>query len=396
MSAYRSLRAALTADLDAIRAAGNHRWLRRFDSLQQPEVVVDGRPVVMLSSSDVLGLSRHPRVVAAGMEATARHGCASGSSRLIAGNHPLHDDLEAEIARFKETEAALVFATGYLANIGVIPALVGEGDAIFSDALNHASIVDGCRLSRARVEVFRHGDPDTLEDALRRRADARRKLVLVDGVYSMDGDLAPLPDLVATCERHGAWLMVDDSHGTGVLGENGRGTVEHFGLTGRVAIEVGTLGKSLGSFGAWVAGPAELRAALVNRARSFIFTCALPPSALASARAALRVLADEPERRARLFENASQLRDGLIASGFRVGPSRTHILPLFIEEESRVMPFTEALLDEGVFAQGIRPPTVPRGTSRLRLCAMATHTKEQIARALEAFERAGRRLGIVP
>ncbi len=395
MDSISSLRAALAADVNSLREAGLYRWLRRFDALQEPEVTVDGRRVLMLSSSDSLGLSRHPRVVAAAVQATAAHGCASGSSRLIAGNHPLYEELEAALAEFKGAASALVFSTGYLANIGMIPALVGEGDAVFSDALNHASIVDGCRLSRARVEIFGHGDPQSLEDALARQAGARRLLVIVDGVYSMDGDLAPLPDLVDLCERHGAWLLVDDTHGTGILGENGRGTADHFGLAGRIPIEVGTLGKSLGSFGAWVTGPLELRDALVNRARGFIFTCALPPAALAAAIAGLRVIQEEPEHRRRLLENTRTLREGLHAAGFRLGPSPTHILPVFIEDDARVMPLCEALLDAGVFAQGIRPPTVPAGTSRLRLCAMATHTKAQLDRALEAFDRVGRRMGIL-
>lgn len=395
MSASDSLRAALSADLDSIREAGQYRWLRHFDSLQEPVTRVDGREVVLLSSSNYLGLARHPRLVAAAREATARHGTASGSSRLIAGNHPLYEELEEALALFVGAESALVFATGYLANVGMIPAIAGEGDVIFSDALAHASLVDGCRLSRARTEVFRHNDPQTLEAALRANAEARRKLVLVDGVYSMDGDLSPLPDLLAVCEREGAWLLLDDSHGTGVLGERGRGTAEHFGLAGRVPIQMGTLGKSLGSFGAWVAGPRELRETLINRARGFIFTCALPPAALASSLAALRVLEDEPEHRARLWENTRHLREGLRSLGYDLGGSETHILPVFIADASQVMPFCEALLDAGVFAQGIRPPSVPEGTSRLRVCAMATHAKDQLDRALEAFDRVGRRMGII-
>ncbi|MFQ5458567.1 MAG: aminotransferase class I/II-fold pyridoxal phosphate-dependent enzyme, partial [Myxococcota bacterium] len=214
MGSADSLRAALAADIATLRAEGLYRWLRDFDALQDPVLRVDGREVVMLSSSNYLGLARHPRLVAAAMKAAAGHGASSGSSRLIAGNHPLYGVLEESLARFKGVDAALVFATGYLANIGVIPALADEGDVIFSDALNHASLVDGCRLSRARVEIFRHNDPQTLEDGLRRNSGARRKLVLVDGVYSMDGDLSPLPELLETCERHGAWLMLDDSHGT--------------------------------------------------------------------------------------------------------------------------------------------------------------------------------------
>ncbi len=395
MNATDSLRTALATDLDALRDAGLYRWLRRFDSLQAPVVHVDGREVVLLSASNYLGLARHPRLLAAAMAATARHGCAAGSSRLIAGNHPLYEELEEALAAFKGAESALVFATGYLANLAIVPALVEAGDAVFSDALNHASLVDGCRLSRAQVAVFRHGDPQTLADALRRHARARRKLVVVDGVYSMDGDLAPLPDLVDLCERHGAWLVVDDSHGTGVLGERGRGTVEHFGLEGRVPIEIGTLGKSLGSFGAWVAGPRELRETLVNRARGFIFTCALPPSALAAALAALRVIEAEPEHRQRLWEHTRHLRQGLRSLGYNLGGAETHILPVFLEDPAQVMPFCEALLDAGVFAQGIRPPSVPPGTSRLRVCAMATHTKDQLDRALAAFDRVGRRMGII-
>jgi 8-amino-7-oxononanoate synthase len=390
-----SLRAALATDLDALREAGLYRWLRRFDSLQAPVVRVDGREVVLLSASNYLGLARHPRLVAAAMAATARHGCASGSSRLIAGNHPLYEALEEALAAFKGAESALVFATGYLANLSIVPALVEAGDVVFSDALNHASLVDGCRLSRAEVAVFRHGDPQTLADALGRHPRARRKLVIVDGVYSMDGDLAPLPELVDLCEHHGAWLIVDDSHGTGVLGEQGRGTVEHCGLQGRVPIEIGTLGKSLGSFGAWIAGPRELRETLVNRARGLIFTCALPPAALAAALAALRVIEAEPEHRRRLWEHTRHLREGLRSLGYNLGGAETHILPVFLEDPAQVMPFCEALLDAGVFAQGIRPPSVPPGTSRLRVCAMATHTKDQLDRALAAFDRVGRRMGII-
>lgn len=396
MAQLDNLRAALTADLDALREAGRYRWLRRFDALQAPVVRVDGREVVLLSSSNYLGLARHPRLVAAAREAAAHHGTASGSSRLIAGNHPLYEALEEALARYLGTDSSLVFATGYLANTGLLPALAGEGDVILSDALAHASLVDGCRLSRARTEVFRHNDPQTLEDGLRRHAGARRRLVVVDGVYSMDGDLAPLPDLLAVCERRGAWLVLDDSHGTGVLGERGRGTAEHFGVGDRVPIQIGTLGKALGSFGAWVAGPRELREALVNRARGFIFTCALPPAALAASLAALAVLEEEPEHRARLWENTRYLREGLRALGYDLGASETHVLPVFIADESRVMPFCEALLDAGVFAQGIRPPSVPPGTSRLRVSAMATHTKGQLDRALEAFDRAGRRAGVLP
>jgi len=390
-----SLRAALSADADALREDGLHRWLRSFSTLQEPILQVDGHEVVMLSSSNYLGLARHPRLIAAAISATAASGVSSGSSRLIAGNHPLYEALEEALARFKGAESALVFATGYLANIGVIPALAGEGDVVFSDALNHASLVDGCRLSRAGVEIFRHNDPQTLDDALKRHRAARRKLVLVDGVYSMDGDLAPLPALLEVCERRGAWLMLDDSHGTGVLGERGRGTAEHFGLEGKVPIEMGTLGKSLGSFGAFVTGPRELRDTLINRARSFIFTCALPPAALASALAALALITEEPEHRRRLWENTAHLREGLRTLGYALGESETHIIPLFIRDETKVMPLCEALLDGGVFAQGIRPPSVPRGSSRLRVCAMATHTKDQLDRALETFDGVGRRMGII-
>ena len=397
-----AMRLALAADIDALRESGRYRWLRRFELLQEPMVTVDGREVVMLSSSDVLGLSRHPRVVEAALKATARHGCASGSSRLIAGNHPLYDALEEELAAFLGTEASLVFSSGYLANTSLIPALVGEADAVFSDALNHASLVDGCRLSRARVEIFRHADPQSLECALKRAGGARRKLVVVDGVYSMDGDLAPLPDLVRVCESRGAWLLVDDSHGTGILGEMGRGTVEHFHLEGRIPIQMGTLGKSLGSFGAWVTGPLVLREALVNLARGFIFTCALPPSVLAAARAGLQVIREEPQHRRRLWENTRYLREGLLAAGFSIGPSQTHILPLFPSAPAHtretdgawVMRFSQALLDAGVFAQGIRPPTVPPGTSRIRICVMATHTKDHLDRAIEAFVHVGRHTGM--
>ncbi len=390
-----SLRTALAADVRSLREAGLYRWLRRFDSLQEPEVTVDGRRVVMLSSSDVLGLSRHPRVVAAAAEATLKHGCASGSSRLIAGNHPLYEELEVALADFKGAESSLVFSTGYLANIGMIPALVGEGDAVFSDALNHASIVDGCRLSRATVHVYPHRDTRGLEAMLAATPPGGRRLVVTDSVFSMDGDRAPLAALVDVARAHGAELMVDEAHATGVLGPRGAGLAEECGLVERIAVHMGTLGKALGGAGAYVAGSQVLVELLVNRARSFVYTTGLAPAAVAGAGAALDVVAAEPERRARLAENAARLRAGLRALGLDARGD-TQVVPVVIGDNARAMAFTDALLARGVLVSAIRPPTVPAGTARLRVTPIATHTAAHVARALDAFAAAARATGLTP
>jgi 8-amino-7-oxononanoate synthase len=361
------------------------RRLVRVESAQGPSVLVDGHPVLLLCSNNYLGLAEHPALRQAAAAAMERYGFGSGASRLISGNSPLHEELEGRIAAFKSAEAAIVFNSGYAANTGVIPALTGEGDAVFSDELNHASIIDGCRLSRARTLVYGHRDLDHLETLLRGSATARRKVIVTDGVFSMDGDIAPLPDLVLLSERYGAILMVDDAHGTGVLGGQGRGTVEHFGLAGRVPVQMGTLGKALGSFGAYVAGDRGLIRYLQNTARSFIFSTSLPPAVCAASLAAFDVLDKEPERRKRLWKIRTMIAEGLREQGIDIGSSETPIIPIIIGETARCLAAHRHLLEQGIFAPAIRPPSVPRGSSRIRITVMATHSDEEIDRAIGVF-----------
>lgn len=377
-------------EIERLKRKDAYRWLRGMEGAATSRMIVDGREVIVLCSSNYLGLATHPRLKAAAIEATDRLGVCSAASRLISGNNELYPTLEERLAEFKGREAALVFSTGYMANLGVISALVGEGDVVYADALSHASIIDGCRLSRAAVKVFPHNDVNALEEVLKSESGFRRKLVVVDGVYSMDGDLAPLSDLTKLVKNHDAMLMLDDAHGTGVLGKRGSGTAEHFGLEARegVDIEIGTLGKALGSFGAYVVGSRSLREYLINRSRSFIFTCALPPSALAAATAALTLLEEEPGIRQRLWDNVRHFREGLERLGLSTEPSVTHILPVLTHERQRTMALSERLLELGVFCQGIRPPTVPPGTSRLRFTVTAEHTRAELDQALEAVEQA--------
>ena len=384
----------LSRELKRIREAGRYRFLRTIETAQSPRVVVDGREVILMCSNNYLGLADHPRLREAARRAIEEYGTSAVASRLVSGTMRLHQELERALAEFKGTPQALVFNCGYMANVGVISSLLGPQDVVFSDELNHASIIDGCRLSRARVVVFPHKDMDALEDLLKREK-GRRRMIVVDGVFSMDGDVAPLPDMVDLAEKYGAILMVDEAHGTGVLGERGAGTVEHFGLTDRVPIQMGTLGKALGGFGAYVAGSQILREYLINRARSFIFTTALPPADMAVALEAVRLVQEEPQRRKRLHENVAYLVEGLNSLGFSVSNQGTAVVPVVIGPEDKTMEMSQRLLEYGVFVAGIRPPTVPPGTSRLRVTLMATHTREDLDRALEAFERAGREVGVI-
>jgi len=366
-------------ELAAILARGTHRRMRVLDGAQGPRMSVDGREVLLFAGSNYLDLATHPEVVEASARAARDLGCAAGGSRLISGNLALHERLEEELADFLGRPAALAFGTGYMANLGVIPTLVEAGDAVVSDALNHASIIDGCRLSRATVRVFAHGDAGALEDVLREVAPRHRRVLLVlDGVYSMDGDVAPLRELLAAARPFDAIVMVDDAHGTGTLGASGRGTAEALGVEDGVDVLTGTLGKALGSFGAFAAGSARLRELLVNKARPFIFSCALAPPQVAAARAALQVAAREAWRRARLQANAARLRARLAARGVSTAPSRTHIVPVRMRDNERTMAVCERLLARGFYAQGIRFPSVPEGSARLRITPMATHAEAEI------------------
>ncbi len=379
-------------ELARLEAAGLGRRVRALESASEPEVVLGGRRMLCLASNNYLGLAAHPDVVDAAAEAARRYGAGAGSARLVTGGLVTHDELEARLAALKGTEAALLFSSGYLANLGTVAALVGPGDAVFSDSLNHASIIDGCRLSKADVHVYRHADADHLAERLaawRRTAGAdARGLVVTDSVFSMDGDVAPLPDIAAACERHGAILMVDEAHATGVVGPGGRGAVAGYGLEGRVGVVMGTLSKSLGAAGGFIAGSADLCAYLRNRARSFVFDTALPPPTVAAALAALDVLEREPERPIRARALAARLAGGLRAAGYDVADPPAAVLPVVVGAPDAALGLSARLLDAGVLVTAIRPPSVPEGTSRLRATVMATHTDDQIDHAVAAFAAA--------
>ncbi|HXR31844.1 MAG TPA: 8-amino-7-oxononanoate synthase [Solirubrobacterales bacterium] len=381
--------------LEELRDRGLHRRLRLVEGPQGPRVLLDGRQVLLLCSNDYLGLAGHARVREAAAEAATRWGAGAGASRLISGNMEPHRRLEQRLAAFKGYEAALLFGSGYLANLGTISVLAGRGEVVFSDELNHASIIDGCRLSRAETFVYRHGDVEHLEWGLR-EVGGRGSLIVSDGVFSMDGDVAPLEGLVKLARQHGCRVMVDEAHATGALGPGGRGSVAAAGLSGEVDLVMGTLGKALGSYGAYVCAGEELREYLVNAARSFVFSTALPPPVLAASLAALELLEAGPQLVGQLGENAAVLRDALAAEGIPAGGSQTQIVPLEVGDAELTMALCERLLERGIFAQGIRPPTVPEGSSRLRFTVMATHGAEQLQDAAKLIGNAARELGISP
>ena len=378
----------LDIELAAIEQAGLRRHLRTVMSAPTGTIHLDGRDVVLLGSNNYLGLSMHPEVVAAAVEATQTFGTGASGSRLISGNSELYTTLESNLAKMKRTEAALVFSSGYAANTSVVPLLAGEGDLILSDALNHASIIDGCRLSRGNKKVYRHCDVEHLKILLSESTAFRRKLIVTDSVFSMDGDIAPLPDIYEVAMEYDAMLLVDDAHGFGVLGKDGSGTISHFGLDGKEIIQMGTLSKAVGALGGYIAGSRTLIALLINRARGFIFTTGLPPATLAAANTALDVIRSSPELRQNLFSHANRLKTALINFGYTLLPSETQILPVVLGSPQRATRVAEALLTEGVFAPAIRPPAVPAGTSRLRLTVMATHTDAEIGQAIAGFAKA--------
>jgi 8-amino-7-oxononanoate synthase len=379
--------------LEELRDRGLHRRLRLVEGPQGPRVLLDGRPVLLLCSNNYLGLADHPKVRRAAAEAALHWGAGAGASRLISGHMEPHRRLEERLAAFKGYEAALLFGSGYLANVGAISALAGRGEVVFSDELNHASIVDGCRLARAETFVYRHADVEHLAWGLE-RAGGRGALIVTDGVFSMDGDVAPLEALVETARRHGCRLMIDEAHATGVLGPGGRGAVAAAGLGGEVDLIVGTLGKALGSYGAYVCADRELRDYLLNAARSFVFSTAPPPPVVAAAQAALELLEAGPRRVERLGANAAALREALAAEGLEVERSECQIVPVEVGDAGRTMELSERLLERGVFAQGIRPPTVPEGSSRLRLTVMATHKEAELRRAAKLVGAAARKLEV--
>jgi glycine C-acetyltransferase len=396
--------AFLGDELAELRAKHLYRPLRVMSSEQGPVAIVDGREVVSLSSNDYLGLTHHPRLKAAAVEAVREYGVGSGAVRTIAGTMSLHEALEAELAAFKGTEAVLTFQSGFSANTGVIPTITGETDLIVSDALNHASIIDGMRLSRAPRKIYAHADVMGLESVLREATEHGRPggagpyrliLVVTDGVFSMDGDIAPLPGIVEVAERYGAAVLVDDAHASGVLGRNGRGTVDHFGLHGRVAIQVGTLSKAVGVLGGYVAGSQDLRDILVQRARPFLFSTSHPPAVVAACREAIHVMEEETWRIERLWASTRRFKEELARLGFDTGRSETPITPVILGDSEAAIRFSAELFEAGVFATSVVFPTVSLDQARLRTIVTAALTDEHLDRALEAFATVGRRLGLI-
>jgi 8-amino-7-oxononanoate synthase len=381
--------------LDELKSLGLYRRMRMVSGPQGPRVVLDGKPVLLLCSNNYLGLADHPRVREAAADAAMRWGAGAGASRLVSGNMTLHRRLEERIATFKATQSALVFGSGFLANLGIVPALARRGEIVFSDELNHASIVDGCRLSGAETFIYRHADVEHLEWGLR-NADGRGALIVTDGVFSMDGDVAPLEEIVELARHFDVRVMVDDAHGTGTIGPGGRGSVAEAGLEGEIDVIVGTLGKALGSYGAFAACDHAMTRHLVNSARPLIYSTGLPPSAAAAAMAALELLHEQPRRVERLADNAATLRDELAREGFDVSGSESQIVPLIVGDAGLAMRICEAALEHGVFAQAIRPPTVPDGTSRLRLAVMASHTRDELRDAARVLAQAALRNGFRP
>jgi 8-amino-7-oxononanoate synthase len=385
----------IEARLDELKSLGLHRRTRLVSGPQGPHVLLDGKPVMMLCSNNYLGLADHPKLRSAAADAAARWGVGAGGSRLVSGTMTIHRRLEERLADFKRQEAALLFGSGYLANIGVIAALARAGEVVFSDELNHASIIDGCRLSRSEVFVYHHRDVEHLKWGIL-QSERRGALIVTDSVFSMDGDVAPLTEIVELARRHRLRVVVDEAHATGALGPDGRGAVAEAGLEDEIDVIVGTLGKALGSYGAFAACAQSMARYLVNAARTFIFSTAPPPPAVAAALAALEMIEERPRLVAKLSANASALRAELALQGFDVRGSRTQILPLVIGAADLAMQISEAALARGVFAQAIRPPTVPPMTSRLRLAVMASHQEEELRAAARVLAQTARAAGFEP
>ncbi len=382
-------------ELAALRARGLYRWPRELAGEQAPVCVYDGRRVVNLCSNNYLGLANHARLKEAARRAIDVYGVGSGAVRTIAGNMAIHQVLERRLAAFKRTEAALLYQSGFTANAGTVAALLGKDDVVVSDELNHASIIDGCRLSGAERKIFPHKDIAAARRCLEEARGARRVLLITDGVFSMDGDLAPLPQLTTLAREFGAIMMVDDAHASGVVGAGGRGTVEHFGLHGKVDIQVGTLSKAWACLGGYVAGSRPLVEFLMNRARPLLFSTSHPPSVAATALAALDLIEEAPDLIARLWDNTRYFKTGLGELGFDTGASETPITPVMIGDESEAMRFSDRLFEAGVFALGIAYPTVPRGKARVRTIVTAGHTRDDLAQALDVCGRVGREMRLI-
>src|SRR6185312_1802790 len=391
----------LTDQMNDLKAKGTHFNLRVLEDEQAPECTIDGKHVINIASNNYLGLTTHPRLREAALAALNKYGVGSGAVRTVAGTMEIHMELERKIAQFKNVEACVVFQSGFTANAGTVSAILGKDDFIISDELNHASIIDGARLSRAKIKVFRHKDMAHAEELLKEvQNEPGHKLIITDGVFSMDGDVGPLPALCDLAEKYGAIMMVDDAHASGVLGRNGRGTIDHFNVHGRVDIQVGTLSKAIGALGGYVCGTRELIDFLYQRARPFLFSTSHPPSVAATCIAAFEVLEQEPERIDKLWENTRFFKKELGLLGFDIGgrntpASETPITPIIIGDGKLTMDFSRELFKEGVLGTGIAFPTVPEGKARISTIMSATHTREQLSRALEVLKKEGKRMGIV-
>jgi glycine C-acetyltransferase len=387
--------AYLTAELDSLRSQGLHRTLRQLSGEQAAHATFDGRTVINLSSNNYLGLTNHPLLKARAIAAIEQLGVGSGAVRTIAGTMDIHMELERRLAEFKQVEAVVVFQSGFTANAGTVSSILGKEDIVISDALNHASIIDGCRLSRAAIKVFPHKDVDEARKILKELPAGPRKLLITDGVFSMDGDLGPLPALCDLAEEFGCIMMVDDAHASGVFGRNGRGTVDHFGMHGRVDVQVGTLSKAIGALGGYVAGSRALIDFLYHRARPFLFSTSHPPSVAATCLAALELLIEQPELIDRLWENTRFFQQGLRDLGFDIGLSESPIIPVMVGEGARAMQLSDRLFAAGVFAQGIAFPTVARDKARVRAIVTAAHSRADLQFALDVFGKVGRELDLV-
>ena len=385
----------LASEIQALRDQGTYRRLRVLDDEQKARTSIDHRVVVNLSSNNYLGLTTHPKLRERAVEAIRTRGVGSGSVRTIAGTMDVHLQLERKLAEFKRTEAAVVFQSGFAANAGTVAAILGRDDAIVSDELNHASIIDGARLSRATIKVFPHRDVAAARRIVEELPRTQRKLLISDGVFSMDGDLGALPDLCDLAEEFGCIMMVDDAHASGVFGQQGRGTIDHFGLHGRVDVQVGTLSKALGVLGGYVAGSRSLIEFLYHRARPFLFSTSHPPAVAAACLAAIEVMETEPDLMNQLWENTRFFKSGLQALGFDTGVSESPITPVIVGEATLAMALSDQLFEKGVFAQGIGFPTVPHGKARVRTIVTATHTRDQLEFALDCFKNVGTTLGVI-
>jgi glycine C-acetyltransferase len=391
----------LTDQMNELKAKGTHFSLRVLDDEQAPECTFDGKHVINIASNNYLGLTTHPKLREAAMAALKKYGVGSGAVRTVAGTMKIHMELEKKIAQFKNVEACVVFQSGFTANAGTVSAILGKEDFIISDELNHASIIDGARLSRAKIKVFRHKDMAHAEELLKEvQNEPGHKLMITDGVFSMDGDIGPLPALCDLAEKYGAIMMVDDAHASGVLGRNGRGTIDHFNVHGRVDVQVGTLSKAIGALGGYVCGSKDLIDFLYHRARPFLFSTSHPPSVAATCIAAFEVLEQEPELIDKLWGNTRFFKKELGLLGFNIGggntpASETPITPIIVGEGKLAMDFSRELFKEGVFVTGIAFPTVPEGKARLRTIMSATHTQDQLSRALDVLKKVGKRMGII-